>query len=103
MENQLTEVRLSMHAGSASSLGFEAVAAASRSDFEEAERKLAEAKEELIRASELQIELLESDNGQFSRLADEAQSYYHMANQGLVTAKTLIDLYRRLNQMSQVS
>ena len=91
---------LILHAGNSKSKSIQAVNAADKSDFEEAEKLMKEATEELKIAHEVQTKMLQEEaNGEemaMNLIMVHAQDHLAMAMTQKETALQMIRLYKRL-------
>ncbi|HIY57712.1 MAG TPA: PTS lactose/cellobiose transporter subunit IIA [Candidatus Tetragenococcus pullicola] len=104
MEDQNLEavMGLIMYGGNAKSDAMEAIAAAKKGDFEEAEKKFEDANDSLGKAHNAQTEMLtkeaQGEHAQVTLLTVHSQDHLMTAIAFTDLAKEIVDLYRRLDE-----
>jgi len=94
--------QLVLHGGNARAKAYEALDAAEHFDFEAAERRLAEAEEELQQGHRWQTELIQSmEQAPPSFLAIHAQDHVMTALAELNLVKRLVRAYRTLDELAR--
>lgn len=92
-------------AGNAKSLAIMAAESARNNDFEQAEKYLAEAKDNMVEAHEFQTDMIRDEiNGkgvECNILLIHAQDHLTMATMAIDNAKEFIEIYRMLHELRQ--
>lgn len=98
--NEENLLNIIVNSGEAKSLAFESIQLAKNGEFEAAEKKLGEARQEQLKAHNAQTELLVKEvNGEqtpFSMLLVHAQDHLMNSVTFVDLSKEIVELYRRL-------
>lgn len=92
-------------AGNAKSLAIMAAEAARNNDFEQAEKYLQEATDNMVEAHEFQTDMIRDEingkNVECNILLIHAQDHLTMATMAIDNAKEFVEVYRMLHEMRQ--
>lgn len=105
--NQSSEVsfKLILHSGNAKSSAMEALKVAKMGNFEEAEKKLLEANEELVKAHEIQTQLLvqnaQGNKSEVDILMVHAQDHLNGAFITIDLVTEIVDLYKMVKGVKE--